>query len=448
MQVRSISFETWLTNHSDDHEAKWCRELYPWEIFGALDYSDNAINRPQEVESSSGRFVATIQNIFLGENGRTNILIHLGSKAESQSQQWRHRDWDDVFQLVCTPDGHFITLFTKKQDPSKDILRRFMTGGLGQVEAERSLPVSGMLFRSLISYAARDIFGLLNSAATTGSRRATGQFRVGDSKDNGALPFLSRGNELWLMYAFNEEKAHRLAIANSGKCHSLIVIYCHPTFTQHHRCNEKTARVLSLSEFLSMGSPDIRVRYIPQMRFLLNHLRSDTAVPHPVSEESLRLQILSGSKTPREIQTSELREAKAGLGRAIVTTGDAAYVLACANLLNAAMNRKLGLYKGTQRLEKEVYSFKAHLARSLEELIRNHPPSTEVYVSPEDLVLIRINGVQLSFHAIPRTPFVREYTSLPENRPQQWSGIRLQPVAPLILDWARTLLREEGQVRA
>jgi hypothetical protein len=138
-----------------------------------------------------------------------------------------------------------------------------------------------------------------------------------------------------------------------------------------------------MSEFLSLGSPEVRIRYIPQMRFLLNHLRSYGPISNPTSEESVRLQILSGAEKRQEIMTSELREAKAGLGRAIVTTGEAAYVLACANLLNAAMNKKLGLYKGTQRLEKEVYSFKAHLAGSLDDLIRNHPPSTEVYVSPK-----------------------------------------------------------------
>jgi hypothetical protein len=346
---------------------------------------------------------------------------------------------------VAARNGNFVTLYTKMEDPSKEMLRKFMAGGLTQVEAERSLPVSGMLFRSLISYVASDVFGTLKLNPTLGARRAGSRLTTQGSMTD-AQPFLSSGKELWLMYAFTEEKAHRIAIANSERCENLFVVYCHPTFTKHHRCAAANARVLSLCELVSMGSTEIRTRYLPQVRFLQNHLHSDLATAEPTTEIALRTRILGGAEPPVEIETSELREAKVGLGRVIVTKGDAAYVLACANLLNAALNKKLGLYKGTQHLEKEVYSFKAHLSKSLEELIRNHPDYTELYLSSDDLTLIRINGVQLTFHAIPRTAALREYEHSPRNSLQEWSGIRLQPLAPLVLSWARALLREEGPV--
>lgn len=445
MQMLSISFDTWLANHEEDHDAKWCRELYPWEVFAALDYSQTAIGTPQDIQSSSGRFTAKVQHCFIGNNGRTNFLIHLKSEALSPSQRWRNRQWDEVFQVVATPDGDFITLFTKEQDPSKGLLRKFMAGGLEQIEAERSVPISGMLFRSLISYVARDIFGSLKLSSTLGTCQARGRPTVGDQIQE-AQPFLRSGNDFWIMYGFTEEKAHRIAIANSANCKKLLVVYCHPTFTKHHRCAAINANVISLSELLGMGSAAVRARYLPQLRFLMNHLHFDETISESSTELELRTRILSGAEGRIEIKTSELREAKAGLDRAIVTKGDAAYVLACANLLNAALNRKLRLYKGTQELEKDVYSFKAHLSRCLEDLIRNTPDSTELYLSSEDLILVRINGIQLSFHAVPRTVALREYALSSRNFPQAWSGARLQPIAPLILSWARALVREEGPV--
>lgn len=58
---------------------------------------------------------------------------------------------------------------------------------------------------------------------------------------------------------------------------------------------------------------------------------------------------------------------------------------------------------------------------------------------------VTVRGVQFSFHAIPRLPDLAAYASSPMNRRQEWSGIRLQPVAPLALRWARALLGEEAQ---
>ena len=47
--------------------------------------------------------------------------------------------------------------------------------------------------------------------------------------------------------------------------------------------------------------------------------------------------------------------------RVAIAMADAAYILACANLLNAALNKQLRLYRGSQELEKSVYFFKIHL---------------------------------------------------------------------------------------
>jgi hypothetical protein len=112
-----------------------------------------------------------------------------------------------------------------------------------------------------------------------------------------------------------------------------------------YRCTDASVQVVSLIEFVGMGSLAVRARYLPQVRFLINHLQLRDGSVSRSSEAELRGRILAGKEGPMEITTSNLREAKAGLVRAIGSTGDAAYVLACANLLNAAAislhNRRL-----------------------------------------------------------------------------------------------------------
>jgi hypothetical protein len=192
-----------------------------------------------------------------------------------------------------------------------------------------------------------------------------------------------------------------------------------------------------------MGSAVVRSRYLRQTQFLVNHLRSPVVTQSNEPEGELRARILSGKGASSEITTSELREAKAGLGRIISTTGDAAYVLACANLLNAALNKKLHLYKGRERLDKDVYAFKAELGVSIEQLARSPLTNIQFYVAADDLVLVRVRGIQFSFHAVPQTECLRSYVTSHASAPQEWSGIRLQPIAPLVLRWARALLMLE-----
>jgi len=438
MKIRSVSFASWCANHADDHAAASFRELYPWEVFGQLDYSSDVTNVAQYVQQGAESFVATVRDEFTGKNGRPNFLVHLKSTAAGRSR-WEHRHWDDLFQLVATESGDFITLFTKKDDPSKVALRRFMGGSLASLEQSRSLPLSGLLFRSLIAYAAEDIFGPLKSASATR--------RKGDAAASDAFrfePFLARANDVWILYSFTEEKAHRLGLRHAGAARSIVVIYCHPTFTKHHRCQDVSVRVLSLSEFLNLGSAAVRAKYLGQARFLINHLKTGDEADLIGSEADLHERLLRGKATRGEIFTSELREAKAGLGWLISTVGEAAYVLACANLLNAALNRNLHLYSGALRLEKNVYSFKAQLSRVVEQVVDLETDEVEVYVPGEGLTYARVRGVQFSFHAVPGSARMDAYASTDRNRPQTWSGLRLQPMAPAVLAWARAVLTEES----
>jgi len=435
MRLRSVSFATWCANHEDSHQAKWCRELYPWDVLEQVDFDQSLLGIPQQIVAPPERFVVTLKERHAGAAGRINWLLHILSPPAGEKKRWSHRSWDNVLQLVASSDGHFITVFAKAKDPSKIILERFFAGTLACDEFVRSIPVSAMLFRSLVSYAAEDIFGSLDRGFPTAAARDGSQ---------AWLPFLSRGRDLWIACAFTEEKAHRIGIKNVGAADQLLVVYSQPTFSRHHRCNAPNVRILSLQEFLSIGSRRALLRYIPQARLLLNHLRDQTLPDHAgESSSALLCQIGQATRSPRIIETSELREARAGLGITISTSSDVAYVCACGNLVNAAMNPKLGLYSKSIELSKDVYSFKSILGRALENAICMNIPDVAIHVAQDGVVYVRVHGLQFSFHAIPRLPQLEEFATSEHNRRQEWSGLRLQPIAPLVLEWARALMSEQ-----
>ena len=356
------------------------------------------------------------------------------------------KQWDTTFHVVAAPSGDFITLFTEKLDPGKKLLRQFMSGRLEEIELTRALPISRLLFRSLINYPATEAYGDLARFKSYPIRDLDrGHEGVGPLDVSSYEPFLSDERRLWLFDSFTEQKAHRHAIQLSGQAERIVGVYCQPTLTRHHRCSDGSCEVVSLGEFLRGLSPELHARYLGQARFLVNHLRSDERdrVEPKTSRELAEL--LKAPSKPLAIHTSDLREAKAGLGIVVGSTADAAYVCACANLLNAALNKKLGTYDGSLRLAKEVYSFKAVLGNAICDMVQDRLEGVEVYVEPSGPVYVTVRGVQFSFHAIPHLPDLAAYASSPTNRRQEWSGVRLQPMASLALRWARALLREEAQ---
>ena len=332
MKVSSIDFDTWCKNHIQYHDAKWCRELYPWEVFQRIDYDPSTLDKQQMIIVANETYTAMIEKCYVAENKRLNYLIRLGSVPSSKKQQWNQRTWNDLFHLVTDPSGYFVTLYTKKEDPSKVLLRKFLSSRFADIESVRSLPISSLLFRSLISYAAYDSYeGLqrFQSLPVLPSVVKRHTHYIAPRRDS-YEPFLSQGRELWINCSFTEEKAHRQALRIAGQAKKLIVVFCHPTFTRHHRCTDPSSSVVSLSEFLRMLSPPTHRRYIQQARFLINHLRQEpNEIGRSLTSDEI-LNLIETRERPVPIHTSELREAKAGLGMIVTTAGDAAYVCACA----------------------------------------------------------------------------------------------------------------------
>jgi len=446
MKISSINFETWCENHSHDHDAKWCRELYPWELFERIDYDCAKIGLSQKIKVGDQNYIATIEKCYTAENERLNYIIHLLSKPISKTQQWKQRAWDELFHLVAAQSGHFITLFTEKKDPSKVLLKKFLNANFVSVESARNLPVSGLLFRSLISYAAYETYNDLErfrSFQILDTNISKTNNKIKPMSEGSYEPFLSKDRELWIMYSFTEEKAHCQALRLIGQAKSIIVVFCHPTFSRHHRCLEKNCKILSLSEFLQSLSHITCRQYLKQARFLMNHLRAESD-DYLSDEKSLNSELLlSKLETQQDIMpihTSEIREAKAGLGMIVNTAAEVVYVCACANLLNAAMNKNLNVYTGSLKLSKEVYSFKAIFGRVIEEIIINSTPEVNLYVEPKGPIYVKVYNLQFSFHALPRTKIVKVYAASKQNILQDWCGIRLQKIAPLVLKLARNIM--------
>lgn len=443
MRISNINFNTWCANHPSHHDAKWCRELYPWNAFSAIDFGREKIGLTQKVESNQVEFLIIIRNFYIGEKNRMNYLIELKSIASSKRTAWKNISWDNQFHLVASSDGNFITLFTKKRDPAKSLLGSFMGSDFPRVEAQKCLPYSSLLFRTLVSYRAEELFGRQNNSdpfewIPGGFQKLTPHPQFFQSA-RPITPLWANERILWVTYAWTEEKAHRFALYNANQCDELVVVYCHPTFSSHHRCSYPKTRIMSLLNFVSGNQNRKRSVYHRQAKFLINNLKIHDIKTKKQSLNSryfaLEIMRMNNEKT-LTIPVSLLREAKSGMEFEVATSQDAAYFFSCANLLNAALTGRYGIGSIPRSLQKEVYSFKAQVGKVVESLIKNPIDGIEIYFD-ERLLYVMIDGIQFSFHAISRTPPIRNFIASKGNQKQHWCGIRLQPISPLVLDWGR-----------
>ena len=159
MRITNVNFDTWCKNHSSDHDAKWCRILYPWEIFSLIDYGKHNLGLKQLIRSNRLKYTALISRFYIGKNARPNFLIGLKLNAKSKNARWKNILWNTRFHLVASKSGHFITLFTEKRDPAKALLGAFMNCNFSRIEAQRCITYSNLLFRTLVTYRAEELFG-------------------------------------------------------------------------------------------------------------------------------------------------------------------------------------------------------------------------------------------------------------------------------------------------
>lgn len=107
----------------------------------------------------------------------------------------------------------------------------------------------------------------------------------------------------------------------------------------------------------------------------------------------------------------------------IKTKEDCFKFLASVNLLNAYVKKDYALEE-----IKKSYIFKNFISDVIEDIILNKISGVDIYYTKE-VVYIRINKYQFSFHYVKETDIIRDYKNSVRNVEQEWEGIRLQPIA-------------------
>lgn len=440
MKLKNLNFDQWLKNHSPDHNDKWCRELYPFNIFRFINFDNNLIDKEQILEFNSVSYFVTIRKIEFQNNGRFRTTFDISTYPKSKKQEWLQRKWNTTFQIIYSLKFEFITIFAKKEDPSKDYVVRFMKGNFEKINTEKSIPVSELLIRTLILHIVEQAFpGGKHSQEYEFTREGVNdrpehpQFQR--KKSSHFAPIYSIGRDLWIFYSFTEEKAHRLAFYNANQCQTLMVVYCNPTYSRHHRCLYEGTEIISIYELSEKVSREVRNKYERQIRFLQNHLN----LPESINVDELLNEINQPKQEEYEIQKSDLMEAFGTMKILPQNEADFFHSLCCINLINAFLSRKrkrARISDKDAKLFKNMYYFKSYLSDILTERIKANNYSAPLYVE-KSLIIIEVDGFQFSFHNIPLNETLDNFSRSQDNRKIEWSGKRLQPIAPLLLKYSR-----------
>ena len=70
MKLKNLNFDQWLKNHSPDHNDKWCRELYPFNVFSLISFEESLINKEQILDFNSILYYVTLTKIEYQDNER------------------------------------------------------------------------------------------------------------------------------------------------------------------------------------------------------------------------------------------------------------------------------------------------------------------------------------------------------------------------------------------
>ena len=440
MYLKDLTFEQWVKNHPPDHNDKWYRELYPFNVFSKIDFCETQIRQEQKINFSGVSYFVTITKVELQDNERHRTTFDIATYPKSKRQEWLNRKWNSTFQIVYTQDFQFVTVFAKKEDPSKDFVYRFMKGSFQKISENKSIPVSELLIRTLILHISEEGFpgGKHNKVyefKREGIIYIPEHPQLPRKKTNYFAPIFSIDRDLWICYSFNEEKAHRIAFYNANQCHKLIVVFCNPTYSRHQRCTYANTSVISMYEFSNLVSPEIRRKYEGQIQFLQNHLNRS---PKLIIKELLT-EIEYPSKEIYNINKSDLMEAFAIMKIHPSTDDDFFHFLCAVNLINAFLSRqraKKELKKKEYKLFKNMYYFKTYLSNILTERIKANNFSCPIFIT-ENLIMIEVKEFQFSFHNVPLNDALLQYIQSPLNKEIFWNGKRLQPIAPLLLNYSR-----------
>ncbi len=445
MKISCVNFETWCKNHDEHHKDKWYRELYPFHVFREIDFSKAYINLEQSIVFNTVIYYAILQNIEWQENRNTfKATFSLRTFPASKRQNWIKVTWNTIFQIIYTQEQKFVTAFTKKDDPSKIYVEQFMQGNFNKINLNKSLPVAELLFRTLILHLCEENYpdgkhNIKFHLDPRGIRNLT-EHPEFIREEMEFYPIYSIERQLWVCYAFTEEKAHRIAYYIANQCEHLQVIFCNPTYSRHHRCNYPNTSILSLYEFAGKVNPSLRLKFERQVRFLQNHLNQ---------QEEYDLEFLKHSIESNEkeypIKKSYLMEALAVMKINPKDELDTFHSFAALNLINTwiSSRRQNLLNQREKRLFKNMYYFKTYLTNILTNLILNKASFVRIYIEG-NLIMVEIMAYQFSFYSVPKNEILVIHEKSEDNKVIEWTGKRLQKIAPLLLFYSRELRQQKN----
>ena len=422
MRLNGVSFENWLRSHTHKvPKERWLRELYPWPILAEVDCDEGLIGVTQQIRYDFTEYEATLRSVHWQPNHGT---FKYRVFVESNGLGWHSRAVCDEYDMCGSPDGTFITLFhRKKQEPLERIARAFFSrrwSGLSRHDF-KSLAVSRFLAASIVSEVAKRAYVDAGLAHYPRSRIA-----------GGSSPMFASGPDLWLGFRFFSEDAYAWARRSARKAKRVVALYFADTKYQFRTDLPSSSFVRSVYEVDAESGCELQDLILA----LLRRLELPTEVPSIARLE----EIVRGRVQVSTVQVSEsdVHEALAVLRSPCHSKGALRYQLAAGVILNAWIEseRRLGFVK-----RKKFYAFKQRIGALMRWAETNSLPGVDLWYervvgTSQPIAFFRIDGVDFSFHAVTGVQDKR----FADPNHFTWSGVRLKPIAPLVLRWARLLM--------
>lgn len=423
LRLRGVTFATWLQSHgAKAPDERWLRELYPWPVLGQVDCDPKGIGRKQRIAYDGANYDVTLLSVRWQQQHGTfkyRLLV------ESEGLGWHSRSFSDEFDMCGTPDGAFVTLFhTKKEEPLEKIARAFFGRRWDNLSADwfRSLAVSRFLAAGVVGQVVEQAFHEAKLTHYPGARLIGGTTPMFESKDG----------DLWIGYRFFSEDAYAWARRSAGSASRVVALYFADTKYQFRTDLPPGSEVQSIAQ---LDATELEGRYGDFIQVLLRGLELPEKV---ISLERLTAIVLGhATATTAPVTEADVHEALAALKRPCTSKSELRYQLAAAVVLNVWIEdeRRLGFVG-----RKKFYAFKQQVGELAKWAADAKLPGVRLWTEAGDpskgpILFVRIDEVDFSFHAIPGAE------ALPGIGQDSltWSGVRLKPIAPITLAWARAL---------
>jgi hypothetical protein len=238
---------------------------------------------------------------------------------------------------------------------------------------------------------------------------------------------------LWVGYRFFSEHAYERARRSAGKASRVVALYFADTKYQFKTDLPPGTAVQSIAH---LDSTELRGRHDDFIRALLRGLELPTDTLRPEQLARIISGQVQGSRA--NLTEGDVHEALAALKRPCTSKSEFRYQLAAAVVLNAWIEseRRLGF---SQR--KKFYAFKERVNSLANWAMTAELSGVALWAeslpnAKTPILYIRVDDVDFSFHSIP----VARCLHSSQQSQFTWSGVRLKPIAPLVLAWASALL--------